>query len=125
MDFTAGWIAERGSLLGSFGQGAFGNLSAGTAFFGFDGGLELGRWSIAATGEFGVVSPVTQGNDPGDLGARDQHLRGSCESGVPEPGRGAFLAVAATLGGKRLGVAHGAGGPDEAGRSYGRKWVTT
>ena len=61
MDFTAGWIAERGSLLGSFGQGAFGNLSAGTAFFGFDGGLELGRWSIGATGEFGVVSPVTQG----------------------------------------------------------------
>ena len=59
--FTAGWIAERGSLLGSFGQGAFGNLSAGTAFVGFDGGLEFGRWSIGANGEFGVVNPAAQG----------------------------------------------------------------
>ena len=59
--FTAGWIAERGSLLGSFGQGAFGNLSAGTAFFGFDGGLDLGSWRFGANGEFGVVNPAAQG----------------------------------------------------------------
>ena len=59
--FTVGWIEEQGSLLGSFGQGAFGNLSAGTAFFGVDGGLEFGRWSIGANGELGVVHPVAQG----------------------------------------------------------------
>ena len=34
-------------MLGSFGQGAFGNLSAGTAFFGFDGGLDLGSWNAS------------------------------------------------------------------------------
>ena len=59
--FRAGWIAEQGSLLGSFGQGAFGNLSAATAFFGFDGGLDLGSWRFGAGGEFGVVNPVAQG----------------------------------------------------------------
>ena len=59
--FTAGWIAERESLLGSFGQGAFGNLSAGTAFFGFDGALDLGSWRFGANGELGVVNPAVQG----------------------------------------------------------------
>ena len=59
--FRAGWIAEQGSLLGSFGQGAFGNLSAATAFFGFDGGLDLGSWRFGANGEVGVVNPVAQG----------------------------------------------------------------
>ena len=59
--FTVGWIEEQGSLLGTFGQGAFGNLSAGTAFFGVDGGLEFGRWSIGVNGELGVVHPVARG----------------------------------------------------------------
>ena len=59
--FTAGWIDERDTMLGSFGQGAFGALSAGTAFLGFDGGLDLGSWRIGAGGEFGVVNPVVQG----------------------------------------------------------------
>ena len=59
--FTAGWIAERETMLGSFGQGAFGNLSAGTAFFGLDGGLDLGSWRFGANGELGVVNPLTQG----------------------------------------------------------------
>ena len=59
--FTAGWIAERGTMLGTFGQGAFGNLSAGTAFFGFDGGMDLGSWRFGANGEVGVVNPAAQG----------------------------------------------------------------
>ena len=59
--FTAGWISERETMLGSMGLGAFGNLSAGTAFFGFDGGLDLGSWRFGANGEFGVVNPATQG----------------------------------------------------------------
>ena len=61
MGFTAGWLDERDTMLGSFGQGAFGALSAGTAFLGFDGGLDLGSWRIGAGGEFGVVNPVVQG----------------------------------------------------------------
>ena len=59
--FTAGWIAERGTMLGTFGQGAFGNLSAGTAFFGFDGGMDLGSWRFGANGEVGVVNPAAEG----------------------------------------------------------------
>ena len=59
--FTAGWISERETMLGSMGLGAFGNLSAGTAFFGFDGGLDLGGWNFGANGEFGVVNPAVQG----------------------------------------------------------------
>ena len=59
--FTAGWISERETMLGSMGLGAFGNLSAGTAFFGFDGGLDLGGWNLGASGEFGVVNPAAQG----------------------------------------------------------------
>ena len=67
--FTAGWIAEQGTMLGSFGQGAFGNLSAGTAFFGFDGGLDLGSWRFGANGEFGVVNPAAQGGMIQDISA--------------------------------------------------------
>ena len=59
--FTAGWISERETMLGSMGLGAFGSLSAGTAFFGFDGGLDFGSWRFGANGEFGVVNPVAQG----------------------------------------------------------------
>ena len=59
--FTAGWISERETMLGSMGLGAFGNLSAGTAFVGFDGGLDLGSWRFGADGEFGVVNPAAQG----------------------------------------------------------------
>ena len=72
-------------MLGSLGQGAFGNLSAGTAFVGFDGGVNLGGWRFGADGEFGVVNPAVAGrHDPGDLRARDQHLRGPREPGVRE-----------------------------------------
>ena len=57
----AGWISERETMLGSLGTGAFGGLSAGTAFFGFDGGVDLGGWNLGAAGEFGVVNPAATG----------------------------------------------------------------
>ena len=59
--FRAGWISERETMLGSLGQGAFGNLAAGTAFLGFDGSVGLGAWRFGADGEFGVVNPAAQG----------------------------------------------------------------
>ena len=59
--FRAGWISERETMLGSLGTGAFGGLSAGTAFFGFDGGVDLGGWNLGAAGEFGVVNPAAAG----------------------------------------------------------------
>ena len=57
----AGWISERETMLGSLGTGAFGGLSAGTAFFGFDGGVDFGGWNLGAAGEFGVVNPAAAG----------------------------------------------------------------
>ena len=57
----AGWISERETMLGSLGQGAFGNLSAGTAFVGFDGSVGLGGWRFGADGEFGMANPVAHG----------------------------------------------------------------
>ena len=57
----AGWISERETMLGSLGQGAFGNLSAGTAFVGFDGSVGLGGWRFGAGGEFGMANPVAHG----------------------------------------------------------------
>ena len=57
----AGWISERETMLGSLGTGAFGGLSAGTAFFGFDGGVDFGGWNLGAAGEFGVVNPAATG----------------------------------------------------------------
>ncbi|MXX85177.1 MAG: S8 family serine peptidase, partial [Acidobacteria bacterium] len=57
----AGWISERETMLGSLGTGAFGGLSAGTAFFGFDGGMDFRGWNLGAAGEFGVVNPASTG----------------------------------------------------------------
>ncbi len=57
----AGWISERETMLGSLGQGAFGSLSAGTAFLGFDGSVGLGGWRFGADGEFGVANPAAHG----------------------------------------------------------------
>ena len=57
----AGWISERETMLGSLGTGAFGNLSAGTAFVGFDGSVGLGGWRFGADGEFGMVNPAAHG----------------------------------------------------------------
>ena len=59
--FRAGWISERETMLGSLGTGAFGGLSAGTAFFGFDGGVDVAGWNLGAAGEFGVVNPAAAG----------------------------------------------------------------
>lgn len=59
--FTAGWVSERETMLGSLGTGAFRGLSAGTAFLGFDGDVEFHGWDLGAAGEFGVVNPAATG----------------------------------------------------------------
>ncbi|MDE2882046.1 MAG: S8 family serine peptidase [Acidobacteriota bacterium] len=59
--FSAGWISERETMLGTLGTGAFGSLSAETAFFGFNGGVEFGGWDLEAHGELGVVNPAASG----------------------------------------------------------------
>jgi len=57
----AGWIGERETLLGSVGQGAFGDLAGDTAFVGVDAGTDLGRWRIGANAELGMVTPAARG----------------------------------------------------------------
>ena len=117
MGFTAGWIDERETMLGSLGQGAFGGLSAGTAFAGFHSNLDVGSWRFGGERRVRRGEPGGPGrHDPGDLPARDQHLRGPREPGVRRPGSAALLAVAAAPGGKRVGLADGARGPHETGR---------
>ena len=57
VSFSAGYIKEHESLLGSHGNGAFGQLSAETSFI--SAGLKgaAGRWSLSAVGEVGAVTP--------------------------------------------------------------------
>ena len=57
----AGWIGERETLLGSAGEGAFGDLAGDTAFVGVDAGTGLGRWRIGANAELGMVAPAARG----------------------------------------------------------------
>ncbi len=57
----AGWIEERETLLGSMGHGAFGNLSATTGFLGIDSGVQVGRWQLGGSGEFGMARPEVHG----------------------------------------------------------------
>ena len=57
----AGWIGERETLLGSVGEGAFGDLAGDTAFVGVDASTGLGRWRIGANAELGMVTPAARG----------------------------------------------------------------
>ena len=61
LGLRAGWIGERETLLGSVGEGAFGDLAGDTAFVGVDAGSDLGRWRIGASAELGMVTPAARG----------------------------------------------------------------
>ena len=57
LGLRAGWLNERGSMLSSTGQGAFGNLAADSVFVGFDLSAETGGWRLRGGPEFGMVRP--------------------------------------------------------------------
>ena len=57
LGLRAGWLNERGSMLSSTGQGAFGNLAADSVFVGFDLSAETGGWRLGGGPEFGMVRP--------------------------------------------------------------------
>ena len=57
----AGLIGERESLLGSRAAGAFGRLSAGSAFVGFEGGARVGAWRLDASAEIGIAHAAAGG----------------------------------------------------------------
>ena len=51
-----GLVAERETLFGSRAAGAFGRLSAGSAFAGVDGSARVGAWRLAAGAEVGMAA---------------------------------------------------------------------
>ena len=51
-----GLVAERETLFGSRAAGAFGRLSAGSAFAGVDGSARIGAWRLAAGAEVGMAN---------------------------------------------------------------------
>ncbi len=56
LGLRGGLVAERETLLGSRAAGAFGRLSAGSAFAGVDGSARVGAWRLAAGAEVGMAS---------------------------------------------------------------------
>ena len=59
--FRAGWMNERGTLLGTAAAGAFGSLSADAAFAGIETGFEVGTWRLSADAELGTAIPRLRG----------------------------------------------------------------
>ena len=57
----AGWLGERQTMLGGTARGAFGGLTAGTAFVGLEGEAALGGWRLGAMAESGTVRPAARG----------------------------------------------------------------
>ena len=56
-DFGFGWIVEPKSMLGSSADGAFGELSANTAFAGLGWRGEVGAWRLNFNSEVGIAIP--------------------------------------------------------------------
>lgn len=59
--FRAGWLNERGTLLGAAAAGAFGSLSADAAFAGVETGFDVGTWRLSADAELGTAVPRLRG----------------------------------------------------------------
>lgn len=59
--FRAGWLNERGTLLGTAAAGAFGSLSADAAFAGVETGFDVGTWRLSADAELGTAVPRLRG----------------------------------------------------------------
>lgn len=60
--FTAGAVHEVDSLLGTQAKGIFGSLAADTFHVGSRWQTKLGQWSLAASGEVGLVAPTVAGS---------------------------------------------------------------
>ena len=56
-----GWVGEREALLGSRAAGAFGRMTADSAFAGIEARARVGAWHLGAGAEVGTVSTSVQG----------------------------------------------------------------
>ena len=57
----SGMIAERETMLGSSATGAFGRVSANSAFAGIEGNARIGAWQLGAGAEIGTVRSAVRG----------------------------------------------------------------
>ncbi len=55
--FRVGWLAERGTLLGSATGGAFGRFATDALFGGFETVFQAGPWRLFANAEVGAAAP--------------------------------------------------------------------
>ena len=67
IELAGGWMAERETMLGSRASGAFGRLSSGAAFIGFEGEMETGAWRFEAAAELGIARTAARGGMLGGL----------------------------------------------------------
>ena len=56
-----GWVGEREALLGSRAAGAFGRMTADSAFAGIEARARIGAWRLGAGAEVGTVSTSVRG----------------------------------------------------------------
>ena len=61
LTFSAGWLHEPNTMLGSSAQGAFGSFASDTAFLATELETKAGGWQFALGGELGVVAPGASG----------------------------------------------------------------
>ena len=55
--FRVGWLAERGTMLGSAAGGAFGRIATDAMFGGFETAFQSGPWQLVANAEVGAAAP--------------------------------------------------------------------
>ena len=67
LGLRGGFVGEREAVLGSRGAGAFGRMSAGSAFAGVEGSAYVGAWRLGAGAEVGTVNASAQGGLIADL----------------------------------------------------------
>ena len=61
LGLRSGLVAERETMLGSISSGAFGRISARSAFVGVEGKARVGGWRIGAEAEMGTVNATARG----------------------------------------------------------------
>ena len=62
-----GWVGEREALLGSRAAGAFGRMTADSAFAGIEARARVGAWRLGAGAEIGTVSTSVRGGLVADV----------------------------------------------------------
>ena len=116
-----GWIGEDESILGGVGHGAFGSLSADTAFVRVEGDVRLGAWRLGANAEWGSVRPRARGGlIDGVSGISTSAFAVHARAAVNRQGRGSLFRLTAPARRGRPRIAHAARGANQVRRDTAR-----